>query len=808
MKSELQEILSTKQNLYGPLIIEQVKKLISLLKPFSDTLNIKDLSKGKWATIKEIYIKPQKSEESKIILSQVLSHLVNENILTVGKIIANFFQVNKHNIISPFISFDKLDLRQPLDSDTFSENYSLIQPYLPKKILNKSPIQKIEETFFSALKEIEELKEAYIKYSNDQLKNPDNHLKIVVSFLEIIRKFYKSEDIHTKTHFQGILGNYVYFLEEQCKALSFCKKLYPQSQDLQPLTDVITVAKKILIEGNLLDKVILDIKLKPYEATDYYEEALKWLEKFTEKQPELIAVINEIKANAHYYLGMIYENSESQLDWFKAIKEYINALEMDKDFNFNYGHDNHPHTFSKICKKIGGLFLNLGRFWGDENKNEIVIKLLFEAIKYFKVSLSIEPIEECSFILRGIFNTPKNKKEVENYLSLKKDLYISLAGYLFKSNLISQAILEYDLAASSTDDDKEEQELLLSKLKASETKMGENTAFQRSILEKGKKEDLSSLAREDDRTRFFNDTHTIIDGFVPPPKQQAEQPKNVEQNQNEQLPNDKKEINKQTDTEPQKQLLVQPQQPQPQSMENTPLHTIENIQKPDYWYTEDNIKNILEANIDQDKFSIVTHVDLAHPEQVRDALREGVYEDLKKKGKVVLMPINTGHGHWVSMMISKDDTNKIIFTYNDPLGTLLNDRPNLVKLITEICPDAEIIDLKIQQQEEGNTSDCGVFVCDDLIRQSEGLAILTTEQSRGQGLNLRKSQAETLKHNLINQQPQEQHVYINIDSNTSDDEDEDNNNGNNKKIDRPPYGDNNEVNELGVVPQPNDQDHD
>ena len=106
--------------------------------------------------------------------------------------------------------------------------------------------------------------------------------------------------------------------------------------------------------------------------------------------------------------------------------------------------------------------------------------------------------------------------------------------------------------------------------------------------------------------------------------------------------------------------------------------------------------------------------------------------------------------------------------------------------------------LKIQQQEEGNTSDCGVFVCDDLIRQSEGLAILTTEQSRGQGLNLRKSQAETLKHNLINQQPQEQHVYINIDSNISDDEDEGNNNGNNEKIDRPPYGDNNEVDGIGM----------
>ncbi|AFC71874.1 hypothetical protein MCC_01065 [Rickettsia rhipicephali str. 3-7-female6-CWPP] len=34
---------------------------------------------------------------------------------------------------------------------------------------------------------------------------------------------------------------------------------------------------------------------------------------------------------------------------------------------------------------------------------------------------------------------------------------------------------------------------------------------------------------------------------------------------------------------------------------------------------------------------------------------ERVHEDLKNKGKVVLMPINTGHGHWVIMMISKDN---------------------------------------------------------------------------------------------------------------------------------------------------------
>lgn len=131
---------------------------------------------------------------------------------------------------------------------------------------------------------------------------------------------------------------------------------------------------------------------------------------------------------------MIYENSESQLDWFKAIREYINALEIDKNFNFNYGHDNHPKTFSKICSKIGELFLNLGRFYKsedkDENKNKTVIKLLFEAVKYFKISFNTESIEKRVFILKNIFYTPNNKKEAADYLPLEKELSKSLAGYL------------------------------------------------------------------------------------------------------------------------------------------------------------------------------------------------------------------------------------------------------------------------------------------------------------------------------------------------------------------------------------------
>ncbi|AFC71872.1 hypothetical protein MCC_01055 [Rickettsia rhipicephali str. 3-7-female6-CWPP] len=121
-------------------------------------------------------------------------------------------------------------------------------------------------------------------------------------------------------------------------------------KQIKILAEVFRLNKTITKLSLVNNKAILDIKLKPYQVTDNvesnkeqkksYKEALEWLDKLTGSQAEHIVIsINEIKANAHYYLGMIYENSKSELDWFRAIREYINALEIDRDFNFLYGHD-------------------------------------------------------------------------------------------------------------------------------------------------------------------------------------------------------------------------------------------------------------------------------------------------------------------------------------------------------------------------------------------------------------------------------------------------------------------------------------
>lgn len=74
--------------------------------------------------------------------------------------------------------------------------------------------------------------------------------------------------------------------------------------------------------------------------------------------------------------------------------------------------------------------------------------------------------------------------------------------------------------------------------------MEENTAFIRSMLDKGKMEDLSIVTKEADSTKFLSDTQTIINDFVSLPEPQAQEWPEVQQNQNEQLTNDQQEVNK------------------------------------------------------------------------------------------------------------------------------------------------------------------------------------------------------------------------------------------------------------------------
>ncbi|WP_064428736.1 Ulp1 family isopeptidase [Rickettsia sp. Tenjiku01] len=200
--------------------------------------------------------------------------------------------------------------------------------------------------------------------------------------------------------------------------------------------------------------------------------------------------------------------------------------------------------------------------------------------------------------------------------------------------------------------------------------------------------------------------------------------------------------------------VIEPKQQIPEKKSSLVINTEDqvgvyntgNIKQPTYLYTEDDIKNILEANIDKNMFSIFHHASLEEPEILKDTLRVTV-EDLILDNKPAIIPLNTGYKHWLLLMANKDDKGNINFMYNDPYGEPLESRPKVTEYITEIYSDAKITDLNTKQQE--NVYDCGVFVCDSAIKLSKGQKILTTEESKDQGINLRKAQANTL---LIQQQ--------------------------------------------------------
>ncbi|WP_417905352.1 Ulp1 family isopeptidase [Candidatus Tisiphia endosymbiont of Micropterix aruncella] len=167
------------------------------------------------------------------------------------------------------------------------------------------------------------------------------------------------------------------------------------------------------------------------------------------------------------------------------------------------------------------------------------------------------------------------------------------------------------------------------------------------------------------------------------------------------------------------------------------------LTKLDYLYDEDDIGNVLKASVDQTKVSIITHASIGEESLLKETLYKAVYSDLIVDNKeAVIIPLNTGHEHWVSLAITKDNEGGIVFTYNDPMGTDIDTRVDLVDMVKKVCPDAKIVDLHTEQQQ--NDKDCGAFVVDNLIKMAKGEAILTTEESKNIGTTLRQAHAKTM----------------------------------------------------------------
>ncbi|WP_341795152.1 Ulp1 family isopeptidase [Rickettsia endosymbiont of Rhinocyllus conicus] len=155
---------------------------------------------------------------------------------------------------------------------------------------------------------------------------------------------------------------------------------------------------------------------------------------------------------------------------------------------------------------------------------------------------------------------------------------------------------------------------------------------------------------------------------------------------------------------------------------------------------------MLEANIDKNKFSIFHHASLEEPELLKSTLSAAT-ENLILDNKPAIIPLNTGHEHWLILVAKQDEKDNVKFIYNDPNGNPIGDRPKVTQYINEVYPNAKIEDLKTRQQE--NKYDCGVFICDSAIKLANNKPILTTVEAANKGQELRNQHANM----LMNKQP-------------------------------------------------------
>ncbi|WP_375327455.1 Ulp1 family isopeptidase [Candidatus Tisiphia endosymbiont of Nemotelus uliginosus] len=187
------------------------------------------------------------------------------------------------------------------------------------------------------------------------------------------------------------------------------------------------------------------------------------------------------------------------------------------------------------------------------------------------------------------------------------------------------------------------------------------------------------------------------------------------------------------------------------SLPNAPIHqpvleleSINNLTDPKHLYRDYEISNIIRRFIDEQKVSVVDYASLTNPDLLNETIIHSVQELQNRTKEAVLIPLNTGHEHWLSLAFKCDENNNIQCIYNDSTGHPISDRSELMQIITGFVPVESILDLKTLQQQ--NAQDCGSFVVDNLIKIAKGEQILTEEQSKGtMGTELRQ------QHHAVNQ---------------------------------------------------------
>jgi len=132
-----------------------------------------------------------------------------------------------------------------------------------------------------------------------------------------------------------------------------------------------------------------------------------------------------------------------------------------------------------------------------------------------------------------------------------------------------------------------------------------------------------------------------------------------------------------------------------------------------YWYDDSDIRGVIKSRLG-DSVYIAPAVP-NNSELIREAAAAALLE--AQAGKPALIPVNLNNNHWTGIAIRMKADGNIIVFYNDsfgtPVGGVGSESGQYIAAIKSILPTAEIVDLRVHQQNDG--SSCGAFTAENLI---------------------------------------------------------------------------------------------
>ena len=132
-----------------------------------------------------------------------------------------------------------------------------------------------------------------------------------------------------------------------------------------------------------------------------------------------------------------------------------------------------------------------------------------------------------------------------------------------------------------------------------------------------------------------------------------------------------------------------------------------------YWYADDDIRAVIKSRLGDSVYIAPALPNNA--ELIRDVAAAALLE--AQAGKPALIPVNLNNNHWTGIAIRMKVDGNIIVFYNDsfgtPVGGASSESGQYIAAIKRILPTAEIVDLRVHQQNDG--SSCGAFTAENLI---------------------------------------------------------------------------------------------